>query len=125
MERKIQALNKQLESCTDEPERHRIQTELQTLTISRHGGRGQTQHKPQSDLHVVQETLDKIPSVQLDEGSNKFVLIRVRPTGSSREWHFVRANSGAKYHYMAAEPLIEELNTQAGLVSDEIEVLGR
>ena len=62
-----------------------------------------------------------IPSVSIDEGANKYVLIRAKKQGSREDQHFVVSSRGAHYHRDAAEPMIDVLQ-HSGYRS--IEVLG-
>lgn len=61
----------------------------------------------------------RLPSVHVDEGTHKYVLIKAFLDGE--EQHFVTSKQGAAYHRNAAEPMIVKLE-EAGY--HDIEVTG-
>jgi len=61
-----------------------------------------------------------LPSVEIDEGTHKYVLIRASVDGEER--YIVTSRRGASYHRNAAEPMIAKLEA-AGCYHD-IEVTG-
>jgi phosphohistidine phosphatase len=67
-------------------------------------------------------TTTRVPSVQVAEGTHKYVLIRATaPIGVADEQYFVTSQHGAAYHRDAAEPLIEQLEYEG---YDRIDVTG-
>lgn len=63
---------------------------------------------------------DEMCAVSIDEGANKYVLIRASKTGHEAR-HFVVSSKYANYHQDAAEPMIAALE-RAG--HNKIKVLG-
>ena len=61
-----------------------------------------------------------MPAVSIDEGANKYVLIRAAKKGSEAR-HFVVSSRFAEYHRDAAEPMVAALE-RAG--HKKIEILG-
>lgn len=52
----------------------------------------------------------RVPSVSIDEGANKYVLISaIVPGQGSERQNFVVSRKGAEYHRNAAEPMIDAL----------------
>jgi phosphohistidine phosphatase len=55
-------------------------------------------------------TTPRVSSIQVDEGTHKYVLIRaIAPRSAVDEQYFVVSKRGAAYHRDAAEPMIEQL----------------
>lgn len=69
--------------------------------------------------NAPQRSSRKVPSVSIDEGANKYVLISGKKDGKKQ--YLVVSKRGAKYHKDAAEPLINELEVNG---YGEIKVLG-
>jgi len=76
-----------------------------------------------NDASTASSTWDsyQVPSVTIDEGANKYVLIRARKQGSQEDQHFVVSSRGAAYHRDAAEPMIYALQRSG---YGGVEVLG-
>jgi phosphohistidine phosphatase len=64
----------------------------------------------------------KVASVQIADGSHKYVLIQAEQDGATH--YFVTSRRGASYHRNAAEPLIAELEA-AGYYDIEVTGGGR
>jgi phosphohistidine phosphatase len=72
---------------------------------------------------TIGELLDPpVPSVDIDEGTNKYVLIKAEYDGD--EQYIVTSRCGAKYHRNAAEPMIAKLES-AGYTDIEVTGGGR
>lgn len=71
----------------------------------------------------IDKNLDPpLPSVEIDEGVNKYVLMKAEFHGD--EYHIVTSKFGAKYHRNAAEPMIAKLEN-AGYTDIEVTGGGR
>ena len=62
-----------------------------------------------------------IPSVQIDEGANKYVLISAKAPNSDKSSLYVTSKKGASYHRNAAEPFVAKLEKNGYTA---IEILG-
>jgi phosphohistidine phosphatase len=73
-------------------------------------------------------TQQRVPSVQVAEGTHKYVLIRAIAQGNSlatdEQQYFVASKRGAAYHRDAAEPMIEQLEA-AGYAKIDVTGGGR
>ena len=65
-----------------------------------------------------------VPTVSIDSGAYKYVLITARPPTSSTTEVFVHSKRGAKYHRNVAEPLVPILR-QSGYIDIRITGGGR
>lgn len=74
---------------------------------------------PKSKANANKTSDPPLPSVEVDEGVNKYVLLKAEIDGD--EQYFVTSKFGAKYHRNAAEPMIAKLE-KSGYV--DIEVMG-
>lgn len=57
----------------------------------------------------INRIFTKVPSVSIDEGAHKYVLISAKEPGSTEPSWFVISLQGAAYHRNAAEPTIQAL----------------
>lgn len=65
-----------------------------------------------------------VPSVSIDEGAHKYVLVSAYPPSSTTKHYFVTSKRGASYHRNAAEPLVDRL-TEGGYGNIEVTGGGR
>jgi len=79
--------------------------------------------KNAADRHGVSSagstTSEMIQQVQVDEGANKYVLVRATAPGKENASFFIKSVKGAPYHKDAAEPLIAQLSDYSN-----VDVLG-
>ncbi|KAL7472751.1 hypothetical protein ACHAXS_013123 [Conticribra weissflogii] len=64
---------------------------------------------------------DTIPTVFLDEGAHKYVLVSAIPPSSTQQQHFVYSKYGAPYHRNVAEFLVPRLESNG---YSDIRILG-
>eukprot|EP01054_Gregarina_sp_Poly1_P007429 Gregarina_sp_Poly_1__7428@NODE_4121_length_724_cov_127_082192_g2701_i0_p1_GENE_NODE_4121_length_724_cov_127_082192_g2701_i0NODE_4121_length_724_cov_127_082192_g2701_i0_p1_ORF_typecomplete_len185_score24_69Ocnus/PF05005_15/1_9e18KxDL/PF10241_9/0_2DUF445/PF04286_12/0_16LzipperMIP1/PF14389_6/0_35SpoIIIAH/PF12685_7/0_5V_ATPase_I/PF01496_19/0_76Borrelia_REV/PF03978_13/1_2_NODE_4121_length_724_cov_127_082192_g2701_i0105659 len=122
--KEINKLNEELQNDTDlsETRRHEIQVKLKKLTEKYEAAKN---IEPQINCHDAEKTAELLrntPVAELDEGTHKFVLVQVEHEDNF--YYFVRAKSYAKYHYMAADPLVEHLMEVVGVKYHAIEIPG-
>lgn len=67
------------------------------------------EEKPSSTSISSGVSAYKIPSVTIDEGAHKYVLISALTPGGDERQHFVVSRRGAQYHCNAAEPMVEAM----------------
>eukprot|EP01053_Blabericola_migrator_P003601 Blabericola_migrator_1__3600@NODE_2072_length_3324_cov_139_459625_g1312_i0_p2_GENE_NODE_2072_length_3324_cov_139_459625_g1312_i0NODE_2072_length_3324_cov_139_459625_g1312_i0_p2_ORF_typecomplete_len187_score41_82Ocnus/PF05005_15/8_3e02Ocnus/PF05005_15/1_7e17_NODE_2072_length_3324_cov_139_459625_g1312_i05301090 len=124
--RHIKGLNEELQRVDDplsEKERKEKQAQLERLYAKYRSVYGvETEGGGPQSLEEKRKRLLLTPVAELDPGTHKFVLINVQLDDTI--YHFVRAKTYAKYHYMAAEPLIEHLVHHVGIPYEDIEVVG-
>lgn len=75
---------------------------------------------PSNDAAGVNE-VQHVPSVSIDEGAHKYVLIQARAGKGAKLQHFVVSKRGAHYHRNAAEPMVDSLQ-RSGYT--DIKILG-
>lgn len=68
----------------------------------------QTRDAGASGQKTTLENIQDIPKVEIDEGRQKYVLVKVQDEDGKDHW-FVRGNCGAAYHNDAATPLVRLL----------------
>lgn len=67
-------------------------------------------HNQNNESTSSGSTAARVQSVQVAEGTHKYVLIRATVPGSkTEEQYFVTSKQGAPYHRDAAEPMIDQL----------------
>jgi phosphohistidine phosphatase len=76
---------------------------------------------PTSTRTASSEDELRLPSVEIDEGAHKYVLIKAIDPENGNEQYFVTSRKGAHYHRNAAEPMIAKLE-EAGY--EDIDVTG-
>eukprot|EP01056_Protomagalhaensia_sp_Gyna25_P000622 Protomagalhaensia_sp_Gyna_25__621@NODE_1292_length_1977_cov_105_614035_g1031_i0_p2_GENE_NODE_1292_length_1977_cov_105_614035_g1031_i0NODE_1292_length_1977_cov_105_614035_g1031_i0_p2_ORF_typecomplete_len183_score44_26Ocnus/PF05005_15/1_2e19_NODE_1292_length_1977_cov_105_614035_g1031_i07981346 len=122
MLRQIKELNQELGQDTLSPEeRSTKQARLRALTKKYEATKATLPPPAVRTVKEIEAALKEIPAVELDSGIHKFVLVKVG--FNDQDFYFVRAKDYAKYHYMAAEPLIERL-LEMGIPHASIEIPG-
>eukprot|EP01055_Gregarina_sp_Pseudo9_P000047 Gregarina_sp_Pseudo_9__46@NODE_102_length_4267_cov_34_192526_g94_i0_p3_GENE_NODE_102_length_4267_cov_34_192526_g94_i0NODE_102_length_4267_cov_34_192526_g94_i0_p3_ORF_typecomplete_len185_score28_88Ocnus/PF05005_15/1_2e17DUF1515/PF07439_11/0_026ORF6C/PF10552_9/0_043OmpH/PF03938_14/0_24WEMBL/PF05701_11/0_27_NODE_102_length_4267_cov_34_192526_g94_i029353489 len=120
----IKGLNEELQNneTLSDAQRQQIQSKLTKLYAKYEATKTSNQAVPKKSKEEILKLLDATPVAELDEGTHKFVLVQLE--FDNRYFHFVRAKEYAKYHYMAAEPLVERLMQVVGVPQENIEIPG-
>eukprot|EP01057_Protomagalhaensia_wolfi_P004489 Protomagalhaensia_wolfi_Nauph_80__4488@NODE_45_length_4272_cov_191_556107_g36_i0_p3_GENE_NODE_45_length_4272_cov_191_556107_g36_i0NODE_45_length_4272_cov_191_556107_g36_i0_p3_ORF_typecomplete_len183_score51_30Ocnus/PF05005_15/1_2e19Sfi1_C/PF10638_9/0_024_NODE_45_length_4272_cov_191_556107_g36_i030923640 len=122
MLKQIKELNQELGQDTLSPEERSVkQARLKALTKKYEASRAALPQPAVRSAKEIEAALKEIPTAELDPGTHKFVLVKVE--FNEEDFYFVRAKDYAKYHYMAAEPLVERL-MEIGIPHASIEIPG-